>query len=95
MAQQQLTAAQAKTDVELSAGIRYLSEPERCGVHRRRQRPVRAGQKRAKPLGRAASARLAQAPLETEQRRRELITLLIKPAYAEIERRQLALRGDS
>jgi cobalt-zinc-cadmium efflux system outer membrane protein len=88
-AEQQLAAAQAKTDIELSAGVRYLSSSNDAALVFGVNVPFGQG-RRAEPLGRAASARLAQAPLETEQRRRELITTISR-LHAEIEQRQLAL----
>jgi len=91
VAQQRLADAQAKTDVNLLAGIRYLSRPNDAAFVVGVSVPIGQG-KRAGPLGGAASARLAQIPLETEQRRRELVGIASR-LHAEIERQQLALRA--
>jgi len=91
VAQQRLAAAQAKTDVELSAGIRYLSQPNDAAFVVGVSIPIGQG-KRAGPLGGAARARRSQIPLETEQRRRELVGVAAQ-LHAEIERQQLALRA--
>jgi len=91
VAQQQLAAAQAKTDVELSAGIRYLSLPNDAAFVVGVSVPIGQG-RRARPLGDAARARRLQIPLETEQRRRELAGVATR-LHAEIERQQLALRA--
>lgn len=91
VAQQRLAAAQAKTDVKLSAGIRYLSRPNDAAFIVGVSVPIGQG-KRAGPLGGAASARLSQIPLETEQRRRELAGMAAR-LHAEIVRQQLALKA--
>jgi len=87
--QQQLAAAQARTDVELLAGIRYLSQPNDAALVVGVKVPI-GQRKRARPLDSSASAKLAQIPLETEQRRRELVGVVTR-LHGEIEQRQLAL----
>ncbi len=89
--QQQLVAAQMKTDVEVSAGIRYLSEPNDAALVVGVGVPIGQRQ-RTRPLAQAARARQAQIPLEAEQLRRELIST-IAGLHAEIKRRQLALHA--
>jgi outer membrane protein, heavy metal efflux system len=88
-AEQQLAAAQAKTDIQLLAGVRYLSASNDTALVFGISVPLGQG-RRAEPLGRAAGARLAQAPLETEQKRRELI-MTIARLHAEIELQRLSL----
>jgi cobalt-zinc-cadmium efflux system outer membrane protein len=88
-AEQQLAAAQAKTDIELLAGVRYLSQSNDTALVFGISVPFGQG-RRAEPLGRAAGARLAQAPLETEQKRRELMRTIAR-LHAEIEQQRLSL----
>lgn len=89
--QRQLATAQARTDVQVSAGIRYLAEPNDAAFVVAVSMPF-GQRKRARPLVNAARARAAQIPLETEWRRRELVGTVAQ-LHAEIEQRQLALRA--
>ncbi|HJP39021.1 MAG TPA: TolC family protein [Gammaproteobacteria bacterium] len=87
--QQRLVAAQAKTDLKVSAGIRYLSELNDAALLVGVNVPI-GQQKRTLPLSNVARARQAQIPLESEQLRRELFGTLVG-LHAEIEQRKLAL----
>ena len=87
--QRKLASAAAKTDVELSARIRYLSDPNDAAFVVGVAVPI--GQsRRATPMARAARAKLTQLPLISEQRRRVLLGV-VAGLHAEIERRRLAL----
>ncbi|MDP7660097.1 MAG: TolC family protein, partial [Gammaproteobacteria bacterium] len=86
---QRLVAAQAKTDLKVSAGIRYLSELNDAALLVGVNVPI-GQQKRTLPLSNVARARQAQIPLESEQLRRELFGTLVG-LHAEIEQRKLAL----
>lgn len=88
-AEQRLAAAQGKADWELAAGVRYLNEPSDAALVASVSVPF--GQKsRARPLGRAAAARVSQVPFEMEQRRRELLAI-VTSLHAEITYRNHAL----
>lgn len=89
-AEQRLASARAKTDVDVSAGVRYLSGPNDAALVVGVSVPF--GQKdRARPRARAAQARAAQIPFEIVQRRQELLGLMAG-LRVEIEWRQAALK---
>jgi cobalt-zinc-cadmium efflux system outer membrane protein len=88
-AEQRLAAAQAQTNIKLAAGLRYLAEPGDAAFVMSFSLPI-GQKKRAQPLDRSAQAQVAQIPLATEQRQRELSALLMQ-LHAEMHWRDAAL----
>lgn len=81
-AEQRLAAAQAKPDWLLGAGVRYFEQSSDAALVATLDVPF-GQKKRAQPLGQAAAARVSQVPYEIEQRRRELLAIVIS-LHAEI-----------